>query len=483
MCSRITNDGLAKALAKLPLLEELEFSYCPLSVESLRLSGRSCPNLKTLKLNRLRLMRFPYESDDDALAIAETMPKLSHLQLFANTLTDAGLNAILDNCPNLEHLDLRECRSVKLSGDLRKRCSKRIKVLREPFGCIMLTHVLEYVTHLKMIIRMPLVTSLVKVLHNHQKNLKRDINRLYGLVLLLVPLNCSITMGPSLRKLMRFWNKSINRKVPLGSIDILENAQKVCTSWRRVCKDTAMWRKIDMRNSGDLVLNLEMMCRHAVDRSQGGLVEIDIWHFGTDSLLNYIADRSSNLRSLRLAMCSPITTDGLTEATVKLPLLEELEVSYCSLSGESLKIVGQSLPNLKTLKLNRIGLLRPRYESDIDALAIAETMHGLRFLQLFGNILTNGGLSAILDNCPNLEHLDLRHCLNVYNVGDLFFLNKQQSVFLKETLIISPKTMNKPINAKLLVAEGMAKRTPSSFELFILWKNKYKTYGSSGRRH
>ena len=125
--------------------QELEFSYCPLSVESLRLSGRSCPNLKTLKLKRLRLMRFPYESDDDALAIAETMPKLSHLQLFANSLTDAGLNAILDNCPNLEHLDLRECRSVKLSGDLRKRCSERIKVLREPFGCIMLTHVLELI--------------------------------------------------------------------------------------------------------------------------------------------------------------------------------------------------------------------------------------------------------------------------------------------------------------------------------------------------
>ncbi|KAL0642548.1 hypothetical protein Bca4012_040838 [Brassica carinata] len=143
MCPLITNDGLAKALAKLPLLEELEFSYCPLSVESLRLLGRSCSNLKTLKLNRLRLMRFPDDSDDDALAIAETMPKLSHLQLFANNLTDAGLNVILDNCPNLEHLDLRECRNVKFSGDLRKRCSERIKVLREPFGCIMLTHVLE----------------------------------------------------------------------------------------------------------------------------------------------------------------------------------------------------------------------------------------------------------------------------------------------------------------------------------------------------
>ncbi|KAF8112189.1 hypothetical protein N665_0066s0063 [Sinapis alba] len=79
----------------------------------------------------------------------------------------------------------------------------------------------------------------------------------------------------------------------LCAVDILENVQKVCTSWRSVCKDPAMWRKIDMRNSGDLVLNLEAMCRHAVDRSQGGLVEIVIWNFGTDSLLNYIADRCS----------------------------------------------------------------------------------------------------------------------------------------------------------------------------------------------
>ncbi|CAN6853367.1 unnamed protein product [Brassica oleracea var. botrytis] len=77
----------------------------------------------------------------------------------------------------------------------------------------------------------------------------------------------------------------------LSSIDILENVQKVFTSWRHVCKDSEMWRKIDMRNLVDVGLNLEIMCRHAVDRSQGGLVEIDIWNFATDSLLNYIAER------------------------------------------------------------------------------------------------------------------------------------------------------------------------------------------------
>ncbi|KAH0854708.1 LOW QUALITY PROTEIN: hypothetical protein HID58_057761, partial [Brassica napus] len=148
--------------------------------------------------------------------------------------------------------------------------------------------------------------------------------------------------------------------------------------------------------------DLEIMCRHA----------IDIRHFGTDYLLKYISDRSGNLRSLKLAKCYSVTDHGFERAVVKLPLLEDLEVSYCLLSEESLKVVGQSCHNLKTLKLNRRGLRRPRFENDDEALAIAETLHGLRHLQLFGNSLSNTSLSSILDNCPYLEHLDLRQCFN-----------------------------------------------------------------------
>ena len=71
-------------------------------------------------------------SEDDALAIGETMPGLCNLPLFGNMLSDIGLNAILDNCPNLEHLDLRLCLNVNFVGDLEKRCSERIKVVRRP---------------------------------------------------------------------------------------------------------------------------------------------------------------------------------------------------------------------------------------------------------------------------------------------------------------------------------------------------------------
>ncbi|CAH8383948.1 unnamed protein product [Eruca vesicaria subsp. sativa] len=206
----------------------------------------------------------------------------------------------------------------------------------------------------------------------------------------------------------------------LGAIEIVENAQKVCRTWRRVCKDPSMWRKIVMQNLGEFGdTYYEKLCRYAVDCSQGELVEISLCHFATDSLLSYVADSSSNLRSLKVAKCYEITSEGLMEAVSKLKLLEELEVSYCSVSGESLKVIGKSCPNLKTLKKNCVGYRRPRDECDDVALAIAESMPGLRHLQVFGDRLTDAGLNAILDGCPNLEHLDLRQCFNVNLVGDL----------------------------------------------------------------
>ncbi|CAE6137930.1 unnamed protein product [Arabidopsis arenosa] len=203
----------------------------------------------------------------------------------------------------------------------------------------------------------------------------------------------------------------------LGAIEILLNAQRVCRSWRRICKDPSMWRKIDIkipRKFEDLFHDLEAVCRRAVDLSQGGLVEINIEHLANTSLLNYIADRSSNLRRLGLVYGGPVISSGVVEAVMKLPLLEELEITY--IRGQVLKVVGQSCPNLRTLKLNCMGAFKC---CDKVALAIAETMPGLRHLRLYRNGLSDMGLNAILEGCPHLEHLELHKCLNINVVGDM----------------------------------------------------------------
>ncbi|XP_027087757.2 F-box protein SKIP19-like [Coffea arabica] len=208
----------------------------------------------------------------------------------------------------------------------------------------------------------------------------------------------------------------------LSVVDILESAQKVCTTWRSVCLDPAMWRVIDMYDCADYEdepYDMEIMVQHAVDRSQGQLVDISIGSIGTDELLEYIAERSGKLKRLRLAFCDSISGEGLTEAVKRLPLLEELHLFFISMPSEALEIVGCSCPLLKSFTINRRSNELPHQECDKEAAAIAKTMPGLHHLHLLGNKMTNEGLKAILDNCAKLESLDLRKCYYVNLDGDL----------------------------------------------------------------
>ena len=106
----------------------------------------------------------------------------------------------------------------------------------------------------------------------------------------------------------------------------------------------------------------------------------------------------------------------------KLSLLEELDMTLCSLSKESLEVVGRCCPLLKSFKWNQPwhatdGLSQT--ECDEEAVAIAKNMPELRHLQLIGNQLSNDGLQAILDGRPHLKSLDLRKCFNVTLSGNL----------------------------------------------------------------
>ncbi|GAU44507.1 hypothetical protein TSUD_122770 [Trifolium subterraneum] len=101
-CQYILYNQFSEVANKFPMLEELDISFSKLYNQYI-------------------------ECDDDAFAIAKTMPKLRHLSMIDNLLTDVGLEAILDGCPLLESLDLQECSLLDFSGGLGKRCCDQIK--------------------------------------------------------------------------------------------------------------------------------------------------------------------------------------------------------------------------------------------------------------------------------------------------------------------------------------------------------------------
>ncbi|KAL3616943.1 hypothetical protein CASFOL_039337 [Castilleja foliolosa] len=204
----------------------------------------------------------------------------------------------------------------------------------------------------------------------------------------------------------------------LGQVEILQNAQNVCTTWRSVCSDPSLWRVIDLKGFGDdheLLFNPDIICRRAVYHSQGELTDLNIEFLGTDDLLHYISQRSSHLKRLRLGCCDCISSKGLTAAVKKFPELEELHLFFMPhITAKDIEAIGISCPKLKFFTFNtRSFRIRRVGRDDSYAIAIAKTMPNLRHLRLFGNKLTNTGMIALFGGCPNLESLDLRQCFNI----------------------------------------------------------------------
>lgn len=121
------------------------------------------------------------------------------------------------------------------------------------------------------------------------------------------------------------------------------------------------------------------------------------------------------MKSLRLICCNDVTDEGLTEAVKELPLLEELELYLCDnvfVSGVY-KVIGDACTQLKHFRLRRHCVGQWWLNLDNDYVPGIASMHRLRSLQLFSISLTSTGLETILDNCPQLESLDIRRCFTL----------------------------------------------------------------------
>ncbi|KAF8775009.1 hypothetical protein HU200_005058 [Digitaria exilis] len=126
----VSNEGFSELVAKCPLLENLMLSLCN-NVHGREVyegTGRACPQLKNFVLGKRMLdslIQLYYRDDElgsEALG-ATAMHGLRRLTLLGSDLTNDELAVILDSCPHLELLDLRDCFQLVVDDALRARCT------------------------------------------------------------------------------------------------------------------------------------------------------------------------------------------------------------------------------------------------------------------------------------------------------------------------------------------------------------------------
>ncbi|OEL14195.1 hypothetical protein BAE44_0024788 [Dichanthelium oligosanthes] len=137
--SEITDQTVEKNAECLPALKVLDISYClNITSRGIEALGRHCKLLVHLK----RIMPPPEPPqgnhtaakvvEEEALAVANTMPMLEELELAYGLFSDLGLNAILNKCPLLRVLNILGCWNVRLEGNIEERCCA-LQSFREPW--------------------------------------------------------------------------------------------------------------------------------------------------------------------------------------------------------------------------------------------------------------------------------------------------------------------------------------------------------------
>ncbi|GLU16163.1 hypothetical protein SLE2022_326090 [Rubroshorea leprosula] len=107
----ISDSIVEQTAQKLSALTFLDLSYCcKIGARALEAIGKHCKVLVTLRRNMHPLDNAGKPSEDDeANAIAATMPRLKHLEMAYNLISTTGVLKILASCSELEYLDLRGC--------------------------------------------------------------------------------------------------------------------------------------------------------------------------------------------------------------------------------------------------------------------------------------------------------------------------------------------------------------------------------------
>ncbi|KAL2628966.1 hypothetical protein R1flu_013652 [Riccia fluitans] len=106
--SSVTEEGICELIPTLPTVVHLDMSRCgSIRSKALEIIGQTCKSL-----TRLDRVMWPLygeqmnDSNDDSDAKAFNIPKLTLLEMSAGWLPGSSLATILENCPELEHLEI-----------------------------------------------------------------------------------------------------------------------------------------------------------------------------------------------------------------------------------------------------------------------------------------------------------------------------------------------------------------------------------------
>ncbi|XP_070176197.1 F-box/LRR-repeat protein 6-like isoform X2 [Littorina saxatilis] len=170
-----------------------------------------------------------------------------------------------------------------------------------------------------------------------------------------------------------------------GPLPFLCRAAKGCRCWAELAAHPSLWQKVDL--------------------SYG-------WLKSTDDTLKWLAhNRLSQCREVSVSGWKNLTNDAFKVLCEKCPQLEVVNLSHC---GKLTSIAVSALVSNR-LKLRELDLsFMPADAVSAQSLKQVATKCGaaLTSLVLAGNSLVgfNLVLNAIMDNCPNLETLDLCNC-------------------------------------------------------------------------
>ncbi|KAL8476208.1 hypothetical protein ACS0TY_028752 [Phlomoides rotata] len=124
--SEINEAIVGKATVMMSTLTSLDLSYCiSIGAHALEAIGKNCKSLTSLRriMHPLEVIN-KHSQDDEALAIASTMPRLKNLEIAYLLVGTSSIIEILENCKHLELLDVRGCWNVNLDDKFVKSFTK-----------------------------------------------------------------------------------------------------------------------------------------------------------------------------------------------------------------------------------------------------------------------------------------------------------------------------------------------------------------------